>query len=220
MYHDSRIRCFADDTRISIAIKSEHDVKLLQKDLQNVIDWSKRNNTALHKDKFVYMRHKFNHQYVLSELSFVVEHYQYSISKDTTPEPIHQLRDLGVIVPSDLSWSPHIRAIADKACQKASWVLSVFHTRSHFMIMLTLYKSMLRSLIKYCCLLWHPSKISDIQELETVEKAFNARISGTRDLHYWDRLVYLSLMSLQRRRERFIILQSPYVENTPRKNQQ
>ena len=26
------------------------------------------------------------------------------------------------------------------------------------------------------------------------------------DLHYWDRLVHLSLMSLQRRRERFIIL--------------
>ena len=201
----SIIRCFADDTRISIAIKSEHDVKLLQKDLQNVIDWSERNNMALHKDKFEYMCHKFNHQYVLSELPFVVEHYQYSVSKDTTLEPIHQLRDLGVIVSSDLSWSPHIRAIADKARQKASWVLSVFHTRSHS-IMLTLYKSMVRSLIEYCCPLWHPSKISDIQELESVQKAFTARISGMRDLHYWDRLVYLSLMSLQRRRERFIIL--------------
>ena len=69
----SIIRCFADDTRISIAIKSEHDVKLLQKDLKNVIDWSVRNNMALHKDKFEYMCHKFNHQYVLSELPFVVE---------------------------------------------------------------------------------------------------------------------------------------------------
>ena len=65
---------------------------------------------------------------------------------------------------------------------------------------------MVRSLIEYCCPLWHPSKISDIQELESVQKAFTARISGMRDLHYWDRLVYLSLMSLQRRRERFIIL--------------
>ena len=147
------------------------------------------------------MCHKFNHQYVLSELPFVVEHYQYSVSKNTTLEPIHQLRDLGVMVSSDLSWSPHIRAIADKA----SWVLSVFHTRSHS-IMLTLYKSMVRSLIEYCCPLWHPSKISDIQELESVQKAFTARISGMRHLHYWDRLVYLSQMSLQRRRERFIIL--------------
>ena len=37
---------------------------------------------------------------------------------------------LGILVSSDLSWSPHIRAIAGKARQKASWVLSVFHTRS------------------------------------------------------------------------------------------
>ena len=102
---------------------------------------------------------------------------------------------------SDLSWSPHIRAITNKARQKASWVLSVFHTRTAS-VMLTLYKSMVRSLLEYCCPLWHPIKISDIQELESVQKAFNARISGVKDMHYWDRLVYLSLMSLQRRRER------------------
>ena len=72
--------------------------------------------------------------------------------------------------------------------------------------MLTLYKSMVRSLLEYCCPLWHPSKISDIQELESVQKAFTARISGMRDIHYWDRLQRLSLMSLQRRRERFILL--------------
>ena len=43
---------------------------------------------ALHKDKFEYMCHKFNHQYVLSELPFVVEYYKYSVSKDTTLEPM------------------------------------------------------------------------------------------------------------------------------------
>ena len=72
--------------------------------------------------------------------------------------------------------------------------------------MLTLYKSMVRSILEYCCPLWHPSKICDIQELESVQKAFTARITGMRDLHYWDRLQRLSLMSLQRRRERFILL--------------
>ena len=104
--------------------------------------------------------------------------------------------------------------------------------------MLTLYKSMVRSLVEYCCPLWltmrawpvarsifdaplgerseradnkldnlwHPTKISDIQELESVQKTFISRIAGMRDMHYWDCLVHLSLMSLQRRRERFIIL--------------
>ena len=204
----SIVRCFADDTRISISIKCENDVKLLQNDLHNVIRWSERNNMALHKDKFEYMSHTSNkqsHHSDLSELPFMCKHFQYNVADDITLRPVHQLRDLGILMSSDLSWSPHIRAIANKARQKTSWVLSVFHTRTAS-VMLTLYKSMVRSLLEYCCPLWHPIKISDIQELESIQKAFTARICGIKDMRYWNRLVHLSLMSLQRRRERYIIL--------------
>ena len=72
--------------------------------------------------------------------------------------------------------------------------------------MLTLYKSMVRSLLEYCSPLWNPSKISDIQELESVQKVFLSRVCGTEGLNYWECLSHLSLMSLQRRRERYIIL--------------
>ena len=117
------------------------------------------------------------------------------MSEETSLEPTHPLRDLGVLVSSNLSWSPHIRSITDKARQKASWVLSVFHTRSPA-IMLTLYKSMVRSMVEYCCPLWNSTKTSDIQELESVQKTFIAGIAGMRDIHYWDYLIHLSLMSL------------------------
>ena len=36
-----------------------------------------------------------------------------------------------VLVSSDLLWPPHIKAITNKAQQKASWFLSVCHSRSH-----------------------------------------------------------------------------------------
>ena len=104
-----------------------------------------------------------------------------------------------------MSWSPHINSIVNKARQKAAWVLSVFHTRSP-PVMLLLYKSMVRSLLEYCCPLWNPAKVSDIQELDGVQKAFVSRIAGTKDMNYWEILKHLSLMSLQRRRERYIIL--------------
>ncbi len=201
----SIIRCFADDTRVSLSITSEHDVSLLQNDLYSVILWSERNNMTLHKDKFEYMCHKHCKHHVLDELPFVSELFQYWVSQDISLRPVHQLRDLGILISSDLSWSPHIKAISDKARKKAAWVLSVFHTRSQE-IMLTLYKSMVRSLLEYCSPLWNPSKISDIQELESVQKAFTSRIAGLQSTHYWDRLKELSLMSLQRRRERYIIL--------------
>ena len=179
-------------------------VKLLQRDLENVIQWSDRNNMVLHKDKFDYMCHKFNKQHIFIELPFMNECYQYHVSNTVTLEPVYQLRDL-VLVSNDLSWSLHIRTIVNKDRQKASWVLSVFHTRSTT-IMLTLHKSMVRSSVEYYCPLWRPSKISGIQELESVQKTFISKITGMKELHYYDQLIHLSLMSQQRRRERFILL--------------
>ena len=53
-------RCFADDTRLCKFILYCPDVSNLQSDLDNVIDWSSRNNMALHEDKFEYITHREN----------------------------------------------------------------------------------------------------------------------------------------------------------------
>ena len=72
--------------------------------------------------------------------------------------------------------------------------------------MMTLYKSLVRSHLEYCCPLWNPQNRMDIQQLESVQRSFTSRISGVQHLDYWNRLRALNLMSLQRRRERYIIL--------------
>ena len=73
--------------------------------------------------------------------------------------------------------------------------------------MMTLYKSLVRSVLEYCCPLWNPWKITDIQMLEAVQRSFTCKIHGVQHLNYWERLEKLGIMSLQRRRERYIILQ-------------
>jgi hypothetical protein len=71
---------------------------------------------------------------------------------------------------------------------------------------MTLYKSLIRSRLEYLSPLWHPSKIEDIKTLEGVQRLFTSKISGLSQNTYWERLQKLKLMSLQRRRERFIII--------------
>ena len=42
--------------------------------------------------------------------------------------------------------------------------------------------------------------------MEGVQRTFTSRIGGLKDCNYWERLTKLNMMSLQRRRERYIIL--------------
>ena len=72
--------------------------------------------------------------------------------------------------------------------------------------MMTLYKSMIRSIVEYCCPLWHPTKIGLTKKIEALQRTFTARIDICQDKDYWERLSLLKLMSLQRRRERYIII--------------
>ena len=201
----SSVSFFADDTRISKQINSERDVQLLQNDLDNVVRWSQSNNMKLHEDKFELLVHKHKRHDTFHELPFMKEYTSYTTSSGNV-YPVKQLRDLGITVTSDLSWSSHIAEAVAKARATASWVLSVFKTRDSA-VMITLYKSLVRSLLEYCCPLWNPSKINDIQLLESVQRSFTNRISGLDSSNYWERLKSLKLMSLQRRRERYMILQ-------------
>ena len=60
--------------------------------------------------------------------------------------------------------------------------------------------------MEYCSPLWSPQMVGDIQLLESVQRSFTSKIAGMKDLDYWQRLKYLGIMSLQRRRERYVIL--------------
>ena len=201
----SMIRFFADDTRILRHIYSVTDAEILQHDLDCVIRWAKSNNMALHEDKFELLIHKHCPQSTLFEHPFSILSQTYQVSSGNILYPSRIVKDLGVMIAADLSWTSHVSAIAQRGGKVAAWVLSAFRTRDR-VTMLTLYKSLVRSHLEYCCPLWNSSKIADIQVLEGVQRTFTARIAGVQHLNYWERLKALNLMSLQRRRERYIII--------------
>ena len=201
----SKVSFFADDTRVSKRIDCFEDCLLLQADLYGILDWSRCNNMKLHEQKFELLNHLHNRKSNFSELPFYVETLLYKVSSEEILHPVENVRDLGVMVSSDLNWSKQIGNMVKKARSTLSWVFSVFKTRDRT-VMTTLYKSLVRSLLEYCCPLWDPVKVTEIQLLEGVQRTFTDRICGLENMNYWERLSHLKLMSLQRRRERYTIL--------------
>ena len=116
----------------------------------------------LNETKFEVINYKLNKSLLLRELPFSNEEYSYSLTNGDTIEPTQTVRDLGVLLSNDCSWTPHIHQMLKTAKKMASWV---FSDRSPF-LMLTLFKTMVRSRLEYCCPVWNPSKITDIEAIE------------------------------------------------------
>lgn len=202
----SLISHFADDTRILKAITQASDVFLLQQDLLQTITWSHKNKMVLHPDKFELLCHTLRKSNTLQELPFYNQFNEYFTPDGTLITPTNIVRDLGVHVTTDLNWSPQINILAEKSRQMIAWVLSVFKDRSET-TMMCLYKALIRSRLEYCSALWNPLKQEDIKSLESVQRNFTSRIADLSELSYYERLKKLNILSLQRRRERFIIIQ-------------
>ena len=119
--------------------------------------------------------------------------------------PSKKVKDLGVHLSPDLRWATQVSEAVQSANKMANWVISVFTDRSK-VVMLTLFKTMVRIRLEYSCPVWNPSLMADIKKLESSQRAFTRHISGCYGLSYWQRLKFLDLMSLQRRGERYAII--------------
>ena len=193
---------FADDTKLIGDIEREHSVKLLQDDLNTVIEWSQGNNMELHEKKFEVVSYSLNTSGTLRQLPFHPLTLEYCTPRGHTITPQSVVRDLGVYVSADRSWSPHIEKTGQGAFRDGSE-----------MVMLTLYKCLVRSKLEYCCPVWNPSKIGDIRKLEDVQRSFTKKITGCKELTYHERLKKLQLLSLQRRRERYCMVHVWKIKN-------
>ena len=191
----SRVASFADDTRIRKVVTSAADCDELQADLQGVYRWVVENNMELNDAKFEALRygvHPDDNRVYRTEGGLEITRKE-------------SLKDLGVVVSDSGGFSEHIEAAVSRCRRQAGWILRTFETRD-LLPMLTLYKSLVVPIAEYCCQLWNPAAIGDIAKLEGVQRTFTSRISGLQCFDYWERLKRLSLYSLQRRRERYIVM--------------
>ena len=193
----SHLASFADDTRVLKEINGLIDTFKLQHDLNNVYSWTKNNNMSLNSCKFEHL--KYGKDNDTKKLSV------YLTNDNTVIKNKEFVKDLGVLMSQDCSFSEHINKVITKTKDISSWILRTFATRDKH-IMLTLWKALVLPHFDYCSQLWSPSSILHIQELESIQRSFLKKIKGLNSMNYWKQLKCINMYSLQRRRERYRII--------------
>ena len=188
---------FADDAKIYKHIRQKEDYLCLKEGCQRVFDWSKQWNMSLNIAKckvLTVVRHKkiaqkFDYGFSINmHLSVPLEH-------------VVDMKDLGVLFDSDLSFCTHIHEKIKKAYHMLGIINRNFKNidKSTFLL---LYNSLVRSILEFSNSVWNPYKKYLIAAIERVQKRATKMIGSCKKMPYSERLRYLDLPTLKFRRIR------------------
>ena len=191
---ESSMKMFADDTKLYRVIKTNNDIETLQRDLDELSDWSSKWLLKFNAGKCKTMHlgyHNEDHQYTMKTDSGD------RINLETTTEE----KDVGVWLANNLKPSYHCGKAAKKAMSSLGLVKRTFkYIDLHSLP--KLYNSYVRPHLEYCVQAWCPYLKKDIAELEKVQRRATKLVPSLRNLPYEDRLRSLNMYSLFCRRVR------------------
>ena len=161
-FRSSQFLLYADDLKVFMSIRNSEDCWLLQSDLDSFHDWSERNLISLNIPKCHVLSFGRSHSPII---------FNYHLGSDILSR-VRSASDLGVIFSSDFSFSPHI----DDICGRANRMLGFVLRNSHYLhdtgVLVVLYNSLVRSILEYCSVVWHPSHTGQCLQIERIQRRF------------------------------------------------
>ena len=182
---------FADDTKVYREITDiENDTRALQTDIARLANWATLWQLRFNPEKCETMR--ITHSHHRSAPS-------YTMGSRITP--VKCTKDLGVLISSDLSWSAQVHAVVNKANR----ILGVVYRTlgpSNLEAFSTLYKTLVRPILKYAAPVWCPYLFQNTLALEKVQKRASRLVLGQKrgEMEYEERLKILKWPTLKKRR--------------------
>ena len=107
-----------------------------------------------------------------------------------------EVKDLGVLFNSHLSFSNHITTIIGKARQRI-FLLKRSFIHSNDAVLIKAFKTYILPILEYCSPVWSPSMLGDILRLESVQRSFTKSLPFYNDLTYPERLAKAGICSLK-----------------------
>ena len=122
----------------------------------------------------------------------------------------------GNLISNDLKFEFHTL----EACKNANKMLgmikrTVVHKDPR--ILVSLYKSLVRPHLEYCCSAWEPHYQKDKDRLQKVQHCFSRMLQGMKELEYPERLKRLGLWTLEERRNHADLIEVFNSTNHPKR---
>ena len=177
---------FADDTKLAKEVTSLEDCAELQMSLESLRDWSAKWKLDFNISKCCSLQFSSRSKLIPSN---------YSMNDVPLPEKNH-MKDLGVTICDDLTWSDHHNDICAKAYRQLGLLKRTFGRSSSAQALKVLYFTLVRSKLTYCSQLWRPQLVYEIMALERVQRRATKFILQTTALDYRERLINLNILPL------------------------
>lgn len=155
----SRIRLFADDTIMYLAITNNHDAKHLQEDLNRLADWEQKWQMEFHPGKC---------QVLTVSRKRTIQRSQYKLHGHIL-EQVDHAKYLGVTFASDMRWGRHTDNITAKASQTLAFLRRNLQINSPRLKTIA-YQSLVRPQLEYAATTWDPHTATDTKKIEMVQR--------------------------------------------------
>ena len=183
---------YVDDTTV-LSISSDPSNPELQISADSLVAWTEQNHMRVNESKTKEMLIYFGTKHNPSELARIHINLK-------EIERVESFKLLGVVLSSDLSWSEHVDYMLRKVAKRMYCIHYLVRARVKDTDVLTIYCSVIRTVLEYACPVWHPGltqKQSD--EIEKIQKRCLKLIYP--NLSYNQALATSGLTKLQERRE-------------------
>jgi hypothetical protein len=183
----STLKMFADDSKVYFKCRENSDFDKLFSDVESVFQWFESNQLKVAVEKCAILH-----------LGNSNPCRQYDINDASTPS-VSCMKDLGILVSSNMKFSDHCTDVAQKAFRASNLFFLGFKSRNKNFVR-KYFTTYVRPLVENSTSVWNPYLQQDIDIVEKVQRKFTKRIPGLRHKSYGERLNDLSLDTLELRR--------------------